>query len=388
MEIKMKKIPFGKPDFSSKEYNEIKDCLKKSWVGTGPKTNFFENNFKKFKKTKYAIALSSCTAALHLSLLALGIKKGDEVITTSMTFCSTINSIIHSGAKPILIDIQNDTLNFNEHEIEKKITKKTKCILVVHFAGLPCNMKQVLKISNKYKLRVIEDCAHSVEASLDNKSMGTFGDTGCFSFYANKNLSTGEGGMVVTNNKEIEKKIRTLSLHGLSKDAWKRFSNSKFSTYDVLEAGYKYNMSDMQSSLGIHQLKNINKKLKIRKRIWKKYSEGLANLSITIPPKNFTKKIKHSYHLYTIRVPNLAKFNRNILAKELQKKGVVTGIHYKSIADFNYYKKILKLKKKDFINSINYGRQTLSLPIYPSLKNHEQIFIIKSIKKILKKYNV
>jgi len=384
----MIKVAFGKPHFKINEIKEINHSLKNSWVGTGPKTKIFEDNFKKFKKSKYAIAVSSCTSALHLSLLALGIKKGDEVITTSMTFCSTINAILHAGAKPVLLDINKNTINLNENEIENKITKKTKCLVVVHFAGLPCKMDVIMKIAKKNNLKVIEDCAHAVEANLNNIPVGTFGDTGCFSFYANKNLSTGEGGMVITNKKIIEKKVRLLSLHGLSKNAWKRFTNSKFATYDIIETGYKYNMTDLQASLGIHQLSYIKQNLKLRNSIWETYSNNLQEQPIILPAKKFDKNIRHSFHLYTIKIKKRFKFNRDILANELQKRGIVTGIHYKSIADFKYYKKLLNLNVKKYKNSINYGKETLSLPIYPSLKKRDQMYVIDCIKNILKKYNV
>ena len=196
-------IVFGKPSIGQDELQSIKKVIQSKWVGTGPITKKFEDLFKKYKNSKNAVALNSCTAALHLSLIACGVKKGDEVITTPMTFASTINSIIHSGAKPVLADIEPDTFNIDPNQIIKKITKKTKALIVVHFAGLPCKMNEIKKIANKHNIKLIEDCAHAIETKYDGKHTGNFGDVGCFSFYSTKNLTTVEGGMITTNNKKI-----------------------------------------------------------------------------------------------------------------------------------------------------------------------------------------
>ena len=227
-------VVFGKPLITKNEISEVTECLKTGWLGTGPKVEKFETNFSKYKNTKYAVAVNSCTAALHLSLLALDLKPNDEVITSALTFCSTVNSIIHCGAKPVLADVCYETQNIDPKKIEDKITSKTKAIIVVHFAGRPCDMKEILKIVKKYKLFLIEDCAHAIESKYQGTHCGNFGDYGCFSFYATKNLVTGEGGMLTSNSNKKISQIKVLALHGMSKDAWKRYSDKGFVHYDCL----------------------------------------------------------------------------------------------------------------------------------------------------------
>ena len=261
-------ITFGVPNIGKTEIQLLKKTINSKWIGSGPTTEIFEKKFKNYKNSSYSLSLNSCTAALHLSLISLGIKKGDEVITTPMTFCSTINSILLVDAKPVLVDINPNTFNIDETKIEQKISKRTKAMIIVHFAGLPCNMKPIQKICKKHNIKLIEDCAHAIESKYYNKHVGNFGDTGCFSFYATKNITTGEGGMLpkTTNNSNIYKKIRIMRLHGLSKDAWKRYlpdsidNSNKFQHYDVKEVGLKYNLIDLNSSLGIPQLEKKLKK--------------------------------------------------------------------------------------------------------------------------------
>ena len=267
-------IPFGKPNIGNQEIQFVSKIIRSKWIGSGPITEEFERKFKKYKKSKYALSVNSCTAALHLSLIYCGIRYNDEVITTPMTFASTINSIMLTGAKPVLADIDPNTFNIDPREIEKKITKKTKAILIVHFAGLPCDMEKILKITKKYKLKLIEDCAHAIESKYKKRHVGNFGDAGCFSFYSTKNLTTGEGGMIVCNNKKISQKIRVARLHGLSKDAWKRYlpesvkNKKKFEHYDVTEIGMKYNMIDINAAMGLIQLGKLENSWKKRKKIF------------------------------------------------------------------------------------------------------------------------
>jgi len=266
-------LVFGAPLIEEEDVLEVVRCLRSRWIGTGPRVHQFEEVFAEYKKTKYAVAVNSCTAALHLAMLASGVGHGDEVITTPMTFCATVNSIIHCGAKPVLADCEKKTMNISPSEIEKKITSKTKAIIVIHFAGRCCNMESILDISKKYNLMIIEDCAHAIESEYRGKKAGTFGDIGCFSFYVTKNITTGEGGMVVTDNETIASSIKTLALHGMSKDAWKRFSDDGYKHYKVVYAGFKYNMTDMQASLGINQMKRIDAYWRRRKEIWEFYNK-------------------------------------------------------------------------------------------------------------------
>ena len=245
---------FGAPAIEQPEIDEVVASMKCGWLGTGPKVAQFENEFKAYKTARHAAALNSCTAALHLSLLSLGLKPGDEVITSSMTFCATINAIIHSGATPVLADIDPKSMNIDPHSIEKKITRKTKAILPIHFAGRPCDMDALIHIAERHDLKVVEDCAHAIEAEYKGKKTGTFGNFGCFSFYVTKNIITGEGGMVIAREEDDINRIKILALHGMSKDAWRRFGDEGYKHYFVVEAGFKYNMMDIQAAIGIHQL--------------------------------------------------------------------------------------------------------------------------------------
>ena len=376
----MKFITFGKPSLYPGELKEITNTLKSGWLGTGPKSYEFEKNFSNYTKSKYSLALNSCTAAIFLTLKYLGLKGGDEVITTPLTFCSTVSSIIHVGATPVLADISYETLNIDPQEIEKNITKKTKALIIVHFAGKICDMKSIRKICNKYNLFLIEDCAHAIETKLNNKSAGTFGDFGCFSFYVTKNLSTGEGGMIISKKKRAIHELRTLSLHGMDRDAWKRYGKSGFKHYDIVKAGFKFNMSDIHASIGIHQLNNIEKAWKKRELIWNAYMKAFKNLPIVLP-KKIPSNEKHSYHLFSIIVKSNKE--REKLLNYLQKNNIGCGVHYKSINKYKFYKNKVINKKKNLIAD-TVGETILSIPIYESLRKNEIKFIISKFKKFFK----
>ena len=257
MKNKKKFIVFGQPYLGSEEIISVTEVIKSKWLGTGPKVIKFEKAFKNYKKAKFANAVSSATAALHLSLLSSNLKPGDEVITHQWLFF-TINAVIHSGAIPVLADINYNTGNIDVRSIKKVLSSKTKAIIPVHYAGQPCDMDAIIEIAKEKKLKIIEDCAHAVETEYKGKKAGTLGDFGCFSFYSTKNLATGEGGMVLSKSIQNSLKIKKLSLHGISKDAWKRFSNKGYNHYKVTEAGFKYNMMDLQAAIGL-EIKRINK---------------------------------------------------------------------------------------------------------------------------------
>ncbi len=252
-------LVFGSPMIEEAEIDEVVASLRSGWLGTGPKVARFEEDFRNYKSSPHAIAVNSCTAALHLSMLAAGLQPGDEVITTAMTFVATVNAIIHAGLTPVLADIDPITMNIDPRSIEQKITSRTKAILPVHFAGRACDMDAICDIANRNNLKIIEDCAHAIETEYKGRKTGSFGDFGCFSFYVTKNIITGEGGMVITKSEEDAAKIKVMALHGLSKDAWKRFSDEGYKHYYATAAGFKYNMMDIQAAIGIHQLKRIEK---------------------------------------------------------------------------------------------------------------------------------
>ncbi len=379
-------INFGRPYIGNKENKFIQKVLNSKWIGTGPIVHKFEQNFSKYKKSKFAISVNSCTAALHLSIMTLGLKKGDEIITTPMTFCSTINSILIAGCKPVITDININTFNIDENLIEKKITKKTKAILIVHFAGLPCNMKKILQLTKKYNLKLIEDCAHAIESEFENKKTGNFGQVGCFSFYSNKNITTGEGGMITTNNKNLTEKLMKLRLHGLSKDAWKRYLPDLVSIknhsvlYDVKYTGFKYNMIDLQAAMGVCQLDKVNSMWKIRKKLYSNYLKAFKNLPVFFQARP-DYKFKHGYHLFLMVLDkSKTKKNRDDLIEFLRKKRIGASVHYRSVTEMSNYKKLLKWKNSLVPNSFYVGKNTISLPLYPGLTLKNQKYIISEVK--------
>ena len=385
-----KKIIFGQPSIGNEEINYITKVIKSKWIGSGKVTEKFENNFKNYKKSKFAVSVNSCTAALHLSLIYCGVKIGDEVITTPMTFASTINSIAMIGAKPILADINPETFNIDPKNIEKLITRKTKAILIVHLAGLPCEIMKIMKIAKKYNLKVIEDCAHAIESKINGKHVGNFGNAGCFSFYSTKNLTTGEGGMIICDDKNFYKKIRVARLHGLSKDAWKRYlpesvNKKYYEHYDVTEIGYKYNMIDINAAMGIIQLKKLDKNWMIRKKLFYIYKKKLKNLPIKFQKIEF-KNIKHAYHLFLLVVDkDKTNKNRNDLIKFLNLKGVGVGINYRTVTDMSIFRKKFNWNNRTCPNSKYLGDNTLSLPVHPKVQKKEALYIFEKIREFFNK---
>jgi dTDP-4-amino-4,6-dideoxygalactose transaminase len=386
---KINYLTFGQPDLREEEINEVIDTLRSKWIGTGPKTRKFEESFSKYidpSGRTYAVALSSCTAALQLSINVLGIKKGDEIITTPLSFVATSNAIIHSGAKPIFVDVDREKFNINPSLLEEKINENTRAILPVHFAGRPCDMDQILELSKKYNLSLVEDAAHAIEAKYRDKKIGTIGDLTCFSFYATKNLTTAEGGMITTKEKSLADKIKNLSLHGLSADAWSRYGDVGYKHYFATAYGFKYNMTDIQSSLGIHQLARIEENLKTRERIWEFYNSQFKDLPVLLP-KNESIENVHSRHLYTLllNIEEL-KITRDQFLEALHKENIGSGVHYIPIHQHPIYIKNYHYKKGDFPNAEFIGERTVSIPLSPALKDQDVEDVVKGVKKILNYY--
>ena len=385
-----KKIIFGQPSIGKEEINYISKVVKSKWIGSGHITEKFEKKFKTYKNSKYALSVNSCTAALHLSLIYCGIKRNDEVITTPMTFASTINSIAMVGAKPILADIDPETFNINPKNIEKKITKKTKAILIVHLAGLPCDLTKILKIAKKYNLKIIEDCAHAIESKYNNKHVGNFGNTGCFSFYSTKNLTTGEGGMIICKDTNIYDKLRIARLHGLSKDAWKRYlpenvKKKKYEHYDVSEIGFKYNMIDINAAMGIAQLNKIQKHWKIRQSLFSLYKKKLVGLPLIFQKIDF-KNVKHAYHLFLMVIDKKkTEKKRDDLISFLFKNKIGVGINYRTVTDMTVYRKKYGWTNNTCPYSKYLGDNTLSIPAHPKVTKKEALYICEKIKQFFQK---
>lgn len=378
-------LVFGKPFIGKEEIDEVVDTLQSGWWGTGPKTELFEGRFIKYIGSKYAVSVNSCTAGLHLALKALDIGPGDEVITTPLTFCSTVNVIEHCGAKPVFADVDIHSWNIDATEIEKKITKKIRVIIPVHLHGRPCNMDKIMKMAKKHKLYVIEDAAHATETWYRGKKIGNIGDITVFSFYVTKNIATGEGGMVTTNNKDWMEKMKILSLHGLSRDAYKRYSIKYFKSYECLYPGFKYNMTDIQASLGIHQLARVEKNLIVRNKYWEMYNDAFKDNDLLITPASDEDNTRHARHLYAILLKlEKVKMTRNKFIDTLIKRNIGSGVHFTPVHLHPYYKSKYKFKKRDFPNAEFVGERIVSLPLGANLTSKDIKSVILTVKKILK----
>ena len=381
---KNKFLTFGAPLIVKDEIKEVVDCLESGWLGTGPKVKRFEEQFREYKNSQYSVGLNSCTAALHLSLIALDIGPGDEVITTPLTFCATVNSIIHAGATPVLADVDPISMNIDSASIEEKVTNKTKCILPVHFAGRSCDMDAIITIARENDLLLVEDCAHSIETTYHGRSVGTFGDIGCFSFYVTKNIVTGEGGMIITDDEMKANRIKRLALHGMSKDAWNRYSDKGYQHYLVEEIGYKYNMMDLQAAIGIHQLSKVDAHWKRREEIWNHFNDELKDLPITLPAP-IEAETKHAYHLYTILInEDQTGISRDDFIIKLHKKNIGTGVHYLSIPEHPIYQKRYNWSAEDYPNAMKIGQETVSLPLSPKLTDEDVCAVVEAVKGVFR----
>lgn len=376
-------LVFGSPLIEEEEIEEVVATLRSGWIGTGPKVKKFEEMFASYVGAKYAVAVNSCTAALHLSMVASGIGPGDEVITTPMTFCATSNAVLHSGAKPVFVDVDPDTMNIDVKKIAAAITPRTRAILPVHFAGRPCDMSAIHKIAEQHNLLVIEDAAHCIEGRYQEQKIGSISPLTCFSFYVTKNLVTGEGGMITTDDEELATRLKMYALHGLSADAWERFSDKGYKHYQVSMLGYKYNMTDLQACLGIHQLPRIEQQLVTRNSIWQKYDNAFRDLNITLP-KAEEPHTRHARHLYTILVDEArCGKSRDQMLLELHQLGVGTGVHYTALHLHPYYLQTLGYQEGDFPHAEEIGRTTLSLPMSAKLNDNDVTHVIESVRSIL-----
>lgn len=379
-------LPFSRPSLDEEEINEVVRTLRSGWITTGPKTIEFENKFKEYVGSKYAIAVSSGTAALHLSLMVLDVEAGDEIITTPMTFASTVNMIVLQGLKPVFVDIDRDTLNIDPERIEERTGQRSKVILPVHFAGRPCNMDKILKIAEKYRLTVIEDAAHAIGARYKDSLIGTIGDLTAFSFHPNKNITTCEGGMITTNDDTYAEKLSLLRFHGLDKDAWKRYRQDGLPLYDINFLGYKYNLTDLQSSIGLHQLKKLEYFNRRRQELAEMYNDQFDDLKGIILPSTQYKDIKHAWHIYTIILDlDRLRINRQRFIDELKAANIGTSIHYTAVHLFSYYKNMFGFQNGDFPNAEFVSDRVVTLPLFPQMTQRDVKYVTAKVKEIVNK---
>ncbi|NLV97562.1 MAG: DegT/DnrJ/EryC1/StrS family aminotransferase [Desulfovibrionales bacterium] len=376
-------LVFGSPRIEEDEIDEVVSCLRSGWIGTGPRVAAFERLFAKYKGAEHAVAVNSCTAALHLSILAADIGPGDEVITTPMTFCASVNAIIHAGATPVLADVDPLTMNIDPARIAEKITSKTKAILPVHFAGRCCDMDPICALAQKHNLTIIEDCAHAIETEYKGRKAGCFGDFGCFSFYVTKNIITGEGGLIVAKYPKHAARLKVLALHGMSSDAWKRFGDEGYKHYLVTEAGFKYNMMDLQAALGLKQMAKVEAYWKRRAEIWQHYLTALNDLPVTLPAP-VEPLTRHGYHLFTLLVDKeRTGVSRDEFLGRMTQAKIGVGVHYLSVPEHPYYQERFGWNPDDYPHARDIGRQTVSLPMSAKLRDQDVEDVIRAVRQSL-----
>ena len=379
-------IPFHVPEIEDDEIQSVVETLRSGWLTTGVNVKRFEEEFARYVGCKHAVAVNSGTAALHLALDAIGIKEGDEVIVPTMTFAATAEVVLYFKAKPVLVDCQPDTLNLDPERIEAAVTAKTRAIIPVHFAGQPCEMLPILEIAKKYDLKVIEDAAHALPAMYQNKKVGTIGDLTCFSFYATKTITTGEGGMVTTDNEEYAARVRLMSLHGISHDAWKRYTAEGSWYYEIVEPGYKYNLTDIGAAIGINQLKKCDRFWQARRKIAAVYDQELAKVPEIRTPVT-QPWLQHAWHLYVIQLQLEAlQINRAEFIEALKKDGIGTSVHFIPLHLHPYYRDTFGYKPGDFPNASAAFNRIISLPIYPKMTEANTLRVIGAVRKIVQQH--
>ncbi len=379
-------LVFGSPDIREPEIQEVVDSLRCGWPGTGPRVARFEEDFRAYIGAKHAVALGSCTAALHLSLIALGVKPGDEVITTPLTFVATANSILHVGGRVVFADVDRRTMNLDPAAVAARITPRTRVILPVHFAGRAADMTAIEALARPRGIKILEDAAHAVEASHRGRKIGTIGDCTVFSFYVNKNMITVEGGMVTTKDDELASWVKIAGLHGMSKDAWKRFGDSGYKHYFVHFPGFKYNMTDMQAAIGIHQLRRVEEGWNRRREIWARYTEAFAGLPAILPAP-VDPQDRHALHLFTILVDlEKVKVPRDRVLEALQAENVGVGVHYTAVHLHPYYRETFGHAPGDFPNAEYIADRTISIPFSTKLTDGDVDDVIRAVRKVLRAY--
>ena len=373
-------LPFSRPTISQEAIDEVVACLKSGWITTGPRVKQFEEDLKAYCSAPYALALSSATAGLHLVLAALELKPGDEVITTPMTFAATLNTIVLTGGKPVLVDVEPGTYNIDVRQIEKAVTKRTRAIMPVHFAGLPVDLDPLYAIAKMHNLRVIEDAAHAIGTEYRGKRIGSFGDVQVFSFHPNKNMTTGEGGCVMTSDEKMAGDVALLRFHGMDREAWNRFGKKGSQHYEIIAPGFKYNMMDMQAALGLHQLKQLDGFIKRRTELALRYQKLLADWTQVSLPSAPSYPHLHAWHLYTPLVnPERAGMDRDAFMQGMKERNVGTGLHYRAVHLYPYYRERFGFKRGDFPNAEAVSDRIVSLPLFPLMTDAEQDRVVAAM---------
>lgn len=382
--MREKFLPFSVPDITEVEISEVIETLKSGWITTGPRVKQFEKEFAEYVGAKHAIAVNSGTSALHLALEAVGVKAGDEVIVPTLTFAATAEVVRYFGATPVLVDSYPDDFQIDPERVQNAITGKTRAIIPVHYAGCPCDMDAIIRIARANGVHVIEDAAHALPTLYRGRMVGTIGDITAFSFYATKPITTAEGGMITTENDEYADRMRIMSLHGISRDAWKRYTAGGSWYYEVLYPGYKYNMTDISASLGIHQLRRCEDMYQRRKRCAELYTELLSETPQVVCPEE-KADTQHAWHLYVIRLKlERLKIDRSAFIEELRKRNIGTSVHFIPLHLHPYYRLTYNYKPDDFPNAIYLYERIVSLPIYSKMTEDDVSYVAECVKEVLR----
>ncbi|MHB8622052.1 MAG: DegT/DnrJ/EryC1/StrS family aminotransferase [Sulfuricaulis sp.] len=376
-------LPFSRPTISREAIEEVVACLESGWITTGPRVQKFENELRRYLPAPHALALTSATAGLHLALVALDLAEGDEVITTPMTFAATLNTIVLSGAKPVLVDVEPDTYNMDVSRLAQAITPRTRAILPVHFAGLPVDLDPLYELANQRGLRVIEDAAHAIGTEYKGRRIGAFGDTQVFSFHPNKNITTGEGGCVTTRDDKLAEKIALLRFHGMDREAWNRFGKTGSQHYEIITPGYKYNMMDIQAALGLHQLPALDGFIKRRTELAQRYQQQLADWPQLTRPGTPSYAHRHAWHLYTPLINDTsAGMDRDAFMQRMKECQIGTGLHYRAVHLYPYYREHFGFKPGDFPHAEAISERIVSLPLFPGMRDVDQDRVIAAMAGI------
>jgi dTDP-4-amino-4,6-dideoxygalactose transaminase len=379
-------LPFSTPTLDDEEINEVVDSLRSGWITTGPKVKRFEEAFRAYVGAPFAVPLSSATAGLHLTLLALKIKDGDEIITTPMTFASTVSMILLCGGKPVLVDIEPGTLNIDATKIREKISSRTRAIIPVHFAGQSCDMDPIFALAKEYNLTVIEDAAHAAGTEYKGRRIGSLDSISIFSFHPNKNITTGEGGMVCTSDESLAEEVSLLKFHGMNREAWKRFAPSGTPNYDIVLPGFKYNMMDIQAAIGIHQLPKLDDFINRRKEIAEFYNEAFSDVPELALPALAPYEQRHAWHLYTplVRIEKLT-VDRDRFMTELKSHNIGTGLHYKAIHHHAWYRENMPQPADSLPNADYASDRILSLPLFPKMTMDDALDVVTAVKSVIER---
>lgn len=375
-------LVYGAPYIGDEEKREIQECLASGWVGSGPRVKQFEEQFLAYKGTKLAVALNSGTAALFMALKSLKLSPGAEVITSAMTFCATANAIVNAGYTPVIVDCELDSKNIDPQAIAAAVTSRTEAIMPVHFAGQPCDMDAIMVLAQRHSLAVIEDCAHAIEARFRGRHCGTFGEFGCFSFYVTKNVTTVEGGMLITERDDLGDRLRSNALHGLSRDAWHRFSDKGYVHYEVFEPGHKCNLTDLAASMGIHQLARVEEGHARRQELWDYYLAELADLPLMLP-QSASVEHTHALHLFSCLVdPESTEVTRDEVLAAMHGLKIGTGVHYTALHKHPFYEEHFPPQSGDLPNAEFIGERTFSIPLSMAVSREDAGDVVRALRLI------